>query len=99
MVQKMVLVCIAICFLVSLWTSINENFCVVIFGDHFNQPGFFVCRQFLSEEQNMEIVLMKAFLEIDKAYAGHARLSADGRYKVYSIQAWKGFYSLGESTY
>lgn len=34
-------------------------------------------QQFLSEEQNMEIVLMKAFLEIDKAYAGHARLSAD----------------------
>ncbi|XP_039217111.1 protein phosphatase 1K, mitochondrial [Crotalus tigris] len=34
-------------------------------------------REFLSEEHNMELVLIKAFLEIDKAYMRHAHLSAD----------------------
>ncbi|ETE63819.1 Protein phosphatase 1K, mitochondrial, partial [Ophiophagus hannah] len=34
-------------------------------------------REFLSEERNMELVLIKAFLEIDKAYMRHAHLSAD----------------------
>ncbi|XP_053111458.1 protein phosphatase 1K, mitochondrial isoform X2 [Hemicordylus capensis] len=34
-------------------------------------------QDFLSVEQNLEKVLMKAFLEIDKAYARHAHLSAN----------------------
>lgn len=44
---------------------------------------FFVClfvsREFLAEEENLENVLNKAFLEINKAYERHAHLSADGR--------------------
>ncbi|CAI5784681.1 protein phosphatase 1K, mitochondrial [Podarcis lilfordi] len=42
---------------------------------HKHMQGFI--QGFLTEEQNMELVLMKAFLEIDKAYARHAQLSAD----------------------
>ncbi|XP_003221346.1 protein phosphatase Mn(2+)-dependent 1K [Anolis carolinensis] len=34
-------------------------------------------REFLAEEKNMELVLMRAFLEIDKAYQRHAELSAN----------------------
>ncbi|NXH46055.1 PPM1K phosphatase, partial [Dicaeum eximium] len=34
-------------------------------------------KEFLAEEENLENVLSKAFLEIDKAYEGHANLSAD----------------------
>ncbi|XP_042325248.1 protein phosphatase 1K, mitochondrial [Sceloporus undulatus] len=34
-------------------------------------------REFLAEEQNMELVLIRAFLEIDKAYLRHAELSAN----------------------
>lgn len=45
--------------------------------------NFFACllasREFLAEEENLENVLSKAFLEIDKAYERHANLSADGR--------------------
>lgn len=39
-------------------------------------------RELLAEEQNMELVLTKAFLEIDKAYQSHAHLSANGKYPV-----------------
>lgn len=31
----------------------------------------------------MELVLIKAFLEIDKAYMRHAHLSADGKYEMF----------------
>ncbi|NXR38615.1 PPM1K phosphatase, partial [Zosterops hypoxanthus] len=34
-------------------------------------------KEFLAEEENLENVLSKAFLEIDKAYERHANLSAD----------------------
>ncbi|XP_020652146.1 protein phosphatase Mn(2+)-dependent 1K [Pogona vitticeps] len=34
-------------------------------------------QEFLAEEQDMELVLTKAFLEIDKAYQRHAHLSAN----------------------
>ncbi|KFQ27187.1 hypothetical protein N331_06835, partial [Merops nubicus] len=36
-------------------------------------------QEFLAEDENLENVLSKAFLEINKAYERHARLSADGR--------------------
>lgn len=49
-------------------------------GKKFN---FFVyllaSREFLAEEENLENVLSKAFLEINKAYERQANLSADGR--------------------
>lgn len=36
-------------------------------------------RDLLPKEQDLETVLTLAFLEIDKAFARHAHLSADGK--------------------
>ncbi|XP_068043943.1 protein phosphatase Mn(2+)-dependent 1K isoform X2 [Anomalospiza imberbis] len=43
-------------------------------------------KEFLAEEENLENVLSKAFLEIDKAYERHANLSADGTAAVSGMQ-------------
>lgn len=52
----------------------------------------FVSREFLAEEENLESVLNKAFLEINKAYERHARQSADGRYKsILLARVWRFF--------
>ncbi|KAG8134389.1 putative Protein phosphatase 1K protein [Naja naja] len=49
-----------------------------IFDGHGGVAAADFCnKEFLSEERNMELVLIKAFLEIDKAYMRHAHLSAD----------------------
>lgn len=37
------------------------------------------CRTIAEEEDNLELVLTKAFLEVDKALARHLHFSADGR--------------------
>lgn len=41
---------------------------------------FYLCfRDIAEEEDNLELVLTKAFLEVDKALARHLHFSADGR--------------------
>lgn len=46
-----------------------------LFGTLFSFPQ----RDLLPKEKNLETVLTLAFLEIDKAFAKHAHLSADGK--------------------
>lgn len=54
----------------------GDNYCKMIFGAlFFPSPQ----RDLLPKEKNLETVLTLAFLEIDKAFASHAHLSADGK--------------------
>lgn len=47
---------------------------MIIWGSFFSSPQ----SDLLPKEKNLETVLILAFLEIDKAFSSHARLSADG---------------------
>lgn len=44
----------------------------------------FTNREFLKQEADMEKVLTKAFLEVDKAFERQAHLSVDGKPSIYT---------------
>lgn len=48
--------------------------------------AYFANREFLKQEEDMEKVLTKAFLEIDKAFARQAHQSVDGTFSIYIDQ-------------
>lgn len=54
----------------------GDTYCKMILG---GALLFSPQRDLLPKEKNLETVLTLAFLEIDKAFARHAHVSADGK--------------------